>query len=184
MVVGAFAAIVYGVQRMTYDIDIVVDLLGEQQISALAAAFPAPRYYADPEQMRDSIRFGTLFNIVDTSFGEKADLIPLRHEPQQRRAFARRILQPLELPSGERMQIWCARPEDVIIGKLAAWTEGGSRKHELDILQILIYEGLNTSTGDLPLAEIAHEATRLGEGTSQLWTALVQKAASELEGRK
>lgn len=68
----------------------------------------------------------------------KVDLVPLRDDPQQRRAFARRVRQPLELPGGELAAIWCARREDVIIGKLAAWTEGRSRKHESDILQMLI----------------------------------------------
>lgn len=183
MIVGAVAAIVYGVQRMTYDIDIVVKL-NEQHVLALAAAFPAPRYYADPEQMRESIRHGTLFNIIDTSFGEKADFVPLRNDPQQRRAFARRTLQSVELPTGERLQVWCAQPEDVIIGKLAAWTEGGSRKHESDILQMLIYAGLHTPAVSLPPAEIAREAARLGEETYRLWTMLEQKAARELASRR
>ena len=66
MVVGAFAAILYGVQRNTHDIDVVVDLT-DQHVRALAAVYPPPRYYADAEQMRDSIRHGTLFNIIDTT---------------------------------------------------------------------------------------------------------------------
>ena len=64
MVVGAFAAILYGVQRNTHDIDVVVDL-NEQHVQALAAAFAPPRYYADAEQMRDYISHGTLFNIIE-----------------------------------------------------------------------------------------------------------------------
>jgi hypothetical protein len=50
------------VTRATYDVDIVVDL-SEQHIAALVKAFPLPRYYADPEQMRSSIKLGILFNI-------------------------------------------------------------------------------------------------------------------------
>lgn len=69
MVVGAFAATIYGSTRITYDIDVVV-LLDEGQIQALVAAYPPPRYYADPEQMRDSIHYGTLFNVIDTQSGE------------------------------------------------------------------------------------------------------------------
>jgi hypothetical protein len=42
MIIGAFAATVYGSTRVTYDIDIVVDL-AEGHIEALAAAYPPPR---------------------------------------------------------------------------------------------------------------------------------------------
>ena len=60
MIIGAFAATVYGITRVTYDIDIVVDL-DEEHIQALAAAYPLPRYHADPVQMRDSIQMGIMF---------------------------------------------------------------------------------------------------------------------------
>jgi hypothetical protein len=182
MVVGAFAAIIYDVQRTTFDIDVVVDL-DEQQIQALAAAYPAPRYYADPEQMRESIRYGTLFNIIDTSYGDKADLVPLRNDLSQRVAFGRRIQQPLELPNGQAIEIWCARPEDVIIGKLAAWTEGGSRKHESDILQMLIFQALHAPDQPLQQQEIAAQAARLGASTLHLWNTLQRKAEDEISRR-
>ena len=182
MVVGAFAAIIYGVQRTTYDIDVVVDL-DEQQIQALAAAYPPPRYYADPEQMRQSIRYGILFNIIDTSYGDKADLVPLRDEPSQRSAFRRRIRQPLELPDGQAVEIWCARPEDVIIGKLAAWTEGNSRKHESDILQMLIYQALHSPDQPLHLQEMTSQVARLGASTLHLWNTLQRKAEDEVGKR-
>jgi hypothetical protein len=42
MVIGGFAATMYGITRTTYDIDIVVDLK-EPDIQALAAAYPPPR---------------------------------------------------------------------------------------------------------------------------------------------
>lgn len=65
MIIGAFAGTVYGVNRVTYAIDIVVDL-NEAQVSALAAAYPPPRYYADPLMMHESIAMGIMFNIIDT----------------------------------------------------------------------------------------------------------------------
>ena len=79
MVIGGFAATLYGITRATYDIDIVVDLK-EQHIITLVAAYPAPRYYTDPEQMRNSIRMGIPFNIIDGKRGEKADLSPLTRD--------------------------------------------------------------------------------------------------------
>lgn len=183
MVVGAFAALLYGVNRNTHDIDVVVDL-SEQQVQALADAYPPPRYYADREQMRESIRHGILFNIIDTSLGDKADFIPLSQESQQRSAFTRRIRQPLELPGGELIEIWCARAEDVIMGKLAAWAEGRSRKHESDILQMLIYQTLEAPDQPLQKGEIAGQAARLGDDTAHLWAALERKAAEAIAKRR
>jgi len=50
MIVGAFGAISYGLNRGTHDVDIIVDL-NESHFDALANQFPPPRYYADPDQM-------------------------------------------------------------------------------------------------------------------------------------
>jgi hypothetical protein len=63
VIIGAFAGASYGVTRVTADVDIVVDL-SEAHIEALSATYPPPRFYADPDQMRDSIRLGILFNIL------------------------------------------------------------------------------------------------------------------------
>ena len=63
VVIGAFAGMSYGVTRLTVDVDIVVDL-NEAHIRALASTYPPPRFYADPHQMRDSIRLGIPFNII------------------------------------------------------------------------------------------------------------------------
>ncbi len=157
MVIGAFAGVVYGVTRTTYDIDIVVDL-DEEHIEALAAVYPPPRYYADPVQMRDSIRMGIMFNpsatlragIIDTTRGEKADLVPLTMASCYRKAFGRRVRQTVEIPGVEPLEIWCARPEDVIVGKLMAWDEGRSRKHETDIYEMMVFhqEFLEGTTSD------------------------------------
>ncbi len=77
MLVGAFAGIPFGITRATYDIDILVDLR-DQDFEALSAKFPLPRYYADPEMMRNSVQMGIMFNIIDSSDAIKADLVPLK----------------------------------------------------------------------------------------------------------
>jgi hypothetical protein len=60
MIVGAFGAISYGLNRGTHDIDIIVDL-GEPHFAALAKRFPSPRYYADPDQMREGMELGIMY---------------------------------------------------------------------------------------------------------------------------
>jgi hypothetical protein len=179
MIIGAFAATLYGITRTTYDIDIVVDL-DEEHIRALATAYPSPRYYADPLQMRDSIRMGIMFNIIDTERGEKADLVPLtmasRHKVPfgYRQAFQRRVRQTVELHGGESLETWCARPEDVIVGKLMAWAEGHSRKHETDIYEMMVFHYLGIDpllSADFDEAFIEAQAQALGEDVVKLWQA-------------
>jgi hypothetical protein len=49
VIIGGFAATIYGITRATYDIDIIVDL-SEEHIQVLSNIYPLPRYYADPNQ--------------------------------------------------------------------------------------------------------------------------------------
>lgn len=179
VIIGAFAAIIYGITRTTYDIDFIVDLT-EQHIQALATHYPPPRYYADPNQMRDSMRLGIMFNIIDSDRGEKADMIPATMHPRYPQVLANRLRQQVKAPGEEPFDAWCASPEDVIIGKLMAWTEGRARKHETDIYEMLVfhYLGLDPS---ITLAErmIDREAIALGQPTADFWSAVKQAARQE-----
>ena len=181
MIIGAFAAAVYGTTRTTYDIDIVVDL-NEEHIEALVAAYPLPRYYADPVQMRDSIRLGIMFNIIDTSRGEKADLVPLTMASRYRRAFQRRVRQMVEIPGAGPFEVWCARPEDVIVGKLMAWAEGRSRKHETDIYEMMVFHYLGVdpvSSAAFDEAYVDAQAGAMGEQVVELWKTVKDAARQE-----
>jgi hypothetical protein len=181
MIIGAFAATVYGITRVTYDIDIVVDL-EERHIEALAAAYPLPRYYADPVQMRDSIQMGIMFNIIDTERGEKADLVPLTMAAAYVGAFERRVRQRVDMPGAEAFEVWCARPEDVIVGKLMAWAEGGSRKHETDIHEMMVYQYLDIDVGQSATFDESYvDAAALGMGAdiAALWAAIKVSAREE-----
>ncbi len=183
MIIGAFAAAVYGSTRATYDIDIIVDL-DDRHIEALATAYPPPRYYADPLQMREAVRRGIMFSIIDADRGEKADLLPLAMVSRYRQAFARRVQQQIELPTGEIMSVWCARAEDVIVGKLMAWAEGRSRKHETDIYEMLVFSYLHPGAepGDIvDEAYVEAQAQALGDDVVALWTAIRQAARREAE---
>ena len=180
MIVGAFAGLAFGVNRATFDVDILVDLR-EGDFDALAARFPLPRYYADPEMMRDSTRLGIMFNLIDTELGVKADLVPLTREPGYRVAFDRRIRQSFEDESGQIFEAWYAQPTDIIIGKLKAWEEGRSVKHPSDIYAMLVFALSGLSDVELNLREISAEATRLGPETAALWHSLCARAEAELE---
>ena len=181
MIIGAFAAALYGSTRVTYDIDITVDLR-EEHIQRLARAFPSPRYYADPIQMRDSIRMGIMFNIIDSSRGEKADLVPLAMAATYRRAFERRVRQRVQVPGAEPLEVWMARPEDVIVGKLTAWAEGHSRKHETDLFEMLLFNYLQVKGGagaTFDEAYIEAQVRALGEEVADLWKRIREAAQQE-----
>lgn len=180
MIIGAFAGTVYGITRVTYDIDIVVSL-NDAQIEALADAYPPPRYYADPYQMRQSIALGIMFNIIDGERGEKADLIPLTMVSRYRHAFQNRVRQTVGVGDAT-FEVWCARPEDVMIGKLMAWAEGRSRKHENDIYEMLTFYYLGLASAlDSPLDEpyIDQRAALLGQDVLEFWQTLKTQAKAE-----
>jgi hypothetical protein len=182
MLVGAFAASTYGLRRATFDVDILVDLT-ESHFDALAARFPPPRYYADPIQMRDSTRLGIMFNIIDTEQGAKADLVPLSREPEYRLAFGRRIQRTFRDESGVQFEAWCARPEDIIIGKLNAWNEGHSAKHPADIRELLVFSLSGLGDETIALEEITSQAATLGASIADLWTLLRGQAIADVQGR-
>jgi hypothetical protein len=183
MIVGAFAGLAFGINRATFDVDILVDLQ-ERDFEALAERFPPPRYYADPEMMRDSTRMGIMFNLIDTSLGLKADLIPLTREPGYRVAFARRVRQSFQDEAGQTFTAWYAQPTDIIIGKLKAWAEGHSAKHPNDIHAMLVFALSGLSDIELAMQEISVAATRLGADVIELWQALCKRAESEVQPRR
>lgn len=182
MIVGAFAGIPFGITRTTFDIDILVDLR-EQDFETLSQQFPLPRYYADPEMMRNSVQMGIMFNIIDSEEGIKADLVPLKREPEYRVAFERRIRK--RFSDGEvEFEAWCARPEDIIVGKLQAWQDGQSAKHPTDIKSILLF--VFDEDFDMPFDVdlVSAAAAQISLDAIKLWNNLVSQVRKELEERK
>ncbi len=182
MVVGAYGASVYGLNRSTHDVDIIVDL-DYSACDALAARFPPPRYYADPQQMRNSLRLGIMFNIIDTSMGVKADLVPLSREPEYQNAFKNRVRTVVTDSQGNEFTIWCARVEDIIIGKLLAWQEGRSPKHPQDIYVVLTFMLSGLGQTELDTDYITARAARIGPKTINLWRELLHSAKSTVSSK-
>ena len=179
MIIGAFAGTFYGINRVTYDIDIVGDL-SEEHIQTSSDSYPLPRFYADPEMIRKSINMGIMFNIIDTERGEKADLVPLNGTLEYSPAFERRVRQTVEMFGEEPFEVWSAKPDDIVHGKLMAWTEGRSRKHETDIFDMLLHHYLRNET-ILNISVIDKYAEKLGEDTRQLWEDIKSDAKKRME---
>lgn len=180
VIIGAFAGSIFGITRSTADVDLMVDLR-EEHFELLSEKFPLPRYYADPEMMRNSTQMGIMFNIIDTNEGAKADLVPLSREPEYRLAFERRVRGTFTDENGTTFQAWVAQPTDLIIGKLRAWDEGRSNKHPGDIFSMLFFCLRGYSDYAIDLGEITRTAARIGEETLDLWNKTLARAKSEIE---
>ena len=180
MIVGAFGGTIYGITRATHDIDIIVDLR-ETDYEALSQKFPLPRYYADPEMIKNSVEMGIMFNIIDSSEGIKADLVPMKREPDYQAAFNRHIRETFTDENDEPFEAWVAQPTDIIIGKLQAWNEGRSNKHPDDIFAILYFCLRGFSNYQVDIEEVAQQAARIGPETLDMWLKTLAKAREEIE---
>lgn len=180
MIVGAFGGTIFGITRATHDIDIIVDLR-ETDYEALSQKFPLPRYYADPEMIKNSVEMGIMFNIIDSSEGIKADLVPLKREPDYQLAFNRRIRETFTDENDKPFEAWVAQPTDIIIGKLQAWNEGGSNKHPDDIFAILYFCLRGLSNQAVNLDEVTKQASRIGQETLDMWNKTLARAREEIE---
>lgn len=180
MIVGAFGGTIYGITRATHDIDIIVDLQ-EKDFEALSQKFPLPRYYADPEMIKNSVEMGIMFNIIDSSEGIKADLVPLKREPDYQLAFDRRVRETFTDQNDVPFEAWVAQPTDIIIGKLEAWNEGRSNKHPDDIFAVLFFCLRGFSNYQVDIEEVAEQAARIGPETLDMWLKTLAKARNEIE---
>lgn len=179
VVIGGFAATMYGITRATFDIDIVVNM-DEGDMHRLADAYPSPRYYADPEQMRKATQMGDSFNIIDSTLGAKADLFPLTMDLRYEPAFINRVRQRIDIPERGVVEVWAARPEDVIIGKLMAWEEGRSNRHTSDIYEMMLsyyLGGISELTFDETY--VTGRAREISEDAVSLWLLIQETAAEE-----
>lgn len=103
-------------------------------------------------------------------------------EPGYNWALQGRIRRDVPLPGQGVFQAWFARPEDVIVGKLMAWREGRSFKHEQDIRDILVAVRLGDDselTSMFDARYVDRWVARLGSEVQRLWEQLNQLAGFE-----
>jgi len=132
LLAGSLASGVYGEPRLTFDIDIVVDLK-LNQIDALFAEFPPPEFYVSRAAAVEAIQTGRQFNVLHPGSGNKIDFMISRRDPWSRSQLLRRRREIL-VPGCEG---YTAAPEDIIISKLLYFHEGRSEKHIRDIAGIM-----------------------------------------------
>jgi hypothetical protein len=163
LVVGSIAGIAYGESRFTQDIDIIA-AFEMRHVDQMLAAFPPSEFYLSEAAMREAVRTSFQFNVIHPGSGNKIDFILPRHDEWARVQLARARSVRL-LPDRDVMT---AAPEDVILGKLWYFSEGGGDRHLRDIAGIL------RVTGDgVNRADVERWAARLGY--LEIWRQIVAK---------
>lgn len=152
VVTGSIVSSLQGEPRATHDIDVVIEV-DMRAAESLAAAFGAPRYFFDRLAARDALsRFG-MFNILDTTTGDKIDFWSLTPSAFDQSRFRRRVI-----TRAFGREVFVTAPEDTILQKLK-WSSdsGGSERQIGDAMSV--YE---VQAGVLDMAYLDQWAKLLG----------------------
>jgi len=142
MITGSLVSSIQGEPRATHDVDILVNIT-HAAIPALIKAFRPPDYYISESAIEEAIQHKSMFNLLDTTEGDKADFWILTDEPFDQSRFSRKYEEKM---LGVSMKI--SAPEDTILMKLRwAKLSGGSEKQFTDALRVyeVQYGKLNLS---------------------------------------
>jgi len=131
MLTGSFASSYHGAPRATQDIDIVIAPTPDQ-LATLVRLFPDADYYVNVHAALQALHDETQFNVVDIATGWKVDFIIRRTRAFSRTEFERRQL--IEL---DRLQLYVATVEDLIIAKMEWAKRGQSARQIEDVAGIL-----------------------------------------------
>lgn len=137
MITGSVAAIIYGMPRLTHDVDLIIDVPAEKA-EAFAALFPDADFYCPPLEVLSAELKRAVhphLNLIHHQTGFKADIYPSRDWLQRWGMERRKRLDWNGSP------ISVAPPEYVVVRKLDYFTEGGSEKHLTDIRNMLAVQG-------------------------------------------
>ena len=164
MLTGFHASSFQGEPRATHDVDFVVQL-DAAAAEQLLAAFDADRFYLSASAVHEALHSGGMFNLLDTTTGEKADFWMLKETPFDQSRFARR-----ERIQRDGQAIDLSSPEDTILMKLL-WSKqsGGSEKQFQDVLRV--YE---LQADLLDLAYLQSWASSLG--VEESWRRVLDEA--------
>lgn len=164
--VGSWGSGIYGEPRFTRDIDFVLDLK-LALVPQFCAAFLNDEFYLSEAAVRDAVRTRFQFNLIHPGSGNKIDFILTRPESWSAGQLQRR--RRIELRLGEEaFDVYVAAPEDVILGKLWYFSQGGGDRHLRDIAGILRVTGEGVNR-----AEVERWATKLGY--LEIWQQIVAK---------
>ena len=116
MISGSIGSSFHGQPRATNDADIVIDPTKEQVPGFVDAL--GPDCYVSKDAAIGALQNNSMFNVIDTESGAKADLIIRKKRPFSQQEFTRRTQVPFA-----GTDAYVLSPEDSILSKLE-WGKG------------------------------------------------------------
>lgn len=126
MLTGSLATSYHGRPRATHDADIVIDPSADQ-LDALTRDLDTEGFYVDADGARAALRLRRQFNVVETRYACKIDLIIRKDRPFSREELSRRRRVDL----GANRVVSMVTPEDAILSKLEWARKSGDSERQL-----------------------------------------------------
>ncbi len=153
---GSLASSARGITRATFDVDLVAEIEPGQAVPLSAAL--GSDWYADADQIRDSIVAGRSFNVIHIPSSYKVDIFPAK-DAFQLLQLQRATVAPVELP-GETREYPVTTAEDILLAKLQWYRDGG----EVSDRQWSDITGIVETNPALDMPYVEAWAARLGVG--------------------
>ena len=150
MVSGSFGSVLHGELRATRYVDVVIDPT-ENSLSALLDAV-SEDWYVSRDAAFSALRERSMFNVVDSTTGWKADLVVRKERPYSVEEFSRR-----QRAGILGVSVWVVSPEDSILSKLEWARAGGSGRQLEDAAGVV-----RANTGTLDRGYLRRWARELG----------------------
>lgn len=129
MVSGSLASSFHGDPRATNDFDLVIDP-DFDSLNRFLRSLPAD-WYASKDTARAALRQRSMFNVIDSGAGWKADLIIRKERPFSLREFSRKV--PATILG---IAVAVVSPEDSILSKLEWSRDSGSERQYRDAIGV------------------------------------------------
>jgi hypothetical protein len=130
MITGSTAANFYTVPRMTRDIDLVVELTGEDA-NRVVEIF-TDDFYVDRQAVEEAINRKSMFNLIHTEYVIKVDFVVRKNSPYRRMEFSRK-----KKVTVDHQFLYVVAPEDLILSKLDWAKESRSEVQLTDVRNLL-----------------------------------------------
>lgn len=103
-------------------------------------------------------------------------------DERYRPALEHRLRHQVEPIGAVPFDVWVARPEDIIVGKLMAWQEGRPTRQSDDIYEMLLFDYLEHPAVDsFDYDYVAQRAAEIGNDATALWIFLNNSARETAE---
>jgi hypothetical protein len=133
MISGSFSSSYHGQPRATKDLDIVIAPAEEQLLEFVESL--GEGYYVSLEAVRDAFANNSMFNVIDSLSGWKADFILCKARAFSHQEFERKCIAVIG-----GLNVWVTSPEDIILSKLEWSKDSQSERQFGDALGVAVVQ--------------------------------------------